>query len=175
MQLGLDMTRMLIPLTMALVVACGPESDDEAAELRNELAGVYSTQVEGDQVVASATWVTNYEFREDGTGTLHRLSCLKEISGEIEFAWSLDGSDSHAAIEFEEEYSAMSGKWTLPESDCSENSSSRVDFEFTGGDRLFPGRRCNPQLGIEQVDGVQTCEFEVCGGESIRCGGMGVE
>ena len=31
MQLGLDMTRMLIPLTMVLVVACGPESDDEAA------------------------------------------------------------------------------------------------------------------------------------------------
>jgi hypothetical protein len=160
---------------MVVVIACGPENEDDAAEVRDGLAGFYSTRVKGDQVLAHATWISIYEFRDDGTGTYHRLSCLKEVSGETEFEWSLDGSKTHASIEFEGELSAMNGRWTLPEPSCSMDSTSRVDFEFTGQHTLHPGRRCNPQLGIEQVDGVQTCEFEVCGGESIRCGGMGIE
>jgi hypothetical protein len=174
MQLGLDMTRILISLTMVAVVACGPESDGEE-ELRNELAGVYSTRVLGDQVLASATWISIYEFNSEGTGTYHRLSCLGEFSEDVAFEWSLRDRSTHATIEFDEEHSAMDGQWVLPGADCTADSTSRVEIENVGLYTLHPGRRCNPQLGIEQVDGVQTCEFEVCGGESIRCGGMGVE
>ena len=169
------MTRMLVVSMMAFAVGCGPGSGDEAAELRNELAGFYSTRVEGGEVLASSTWISIYEFRSDGTGSYHRLSCLKEISEEVEFEWSVERGGMHAAIEFEGEYSAMSGQWTVPGQDCSADSTSIFDFEPGVGVALLPGRRCNPQLGVENVDGVQTCEFEVCGGESIRCGGADVE
>jgi hypothetical protein len=160
-----------LALAALLIGACGPAVDEDVAELRNALAGFYSTSDIGRQVDADDTWVSIYEFREDGTGVFHRLSCIGEISEALEFDWTITDTQATASVQFGEGYPALDSEWTLPESDCSRFSSSTLMFDEGRRDTVFPGRRCDPQLEEALPDGLQYCEFDVCGGESILCGG----
>lgn len=162
-------------LATLFVGACSPAVDEDVAELRNSLAGFYSTSDIGRQVDADDTWVSIYQFRGDGTGVFHRLSCIGEMSEPLEFDWTLTDTETPAHVQFGEGYSALDSDWLLPEPDCSQFSSSTLMFDEGRRHTIFPGRRCSPQLERALPDGLQHCEFELCGGESAQCGGTAEE
>lgn len=141
-------------LATLFVGACGPTVDEDVAELRNSLAGFYSTSDIGRQVDADDTRVSIYEFRGDGAGVLHRLSCIGETSEPLEFDWTLADTETTAQVQFAEGYSALDSDWLLPEPECSRFSSSALMFDEGRRDTIFPGRRCNPQLEPSLPDGL---------------------
>lgn len=163
--------REFLPTALLLLAACGPGEGDEGNQaLRDELAGTYSGIIGGLQVSAHSTRISIYEFREDGTGVFQRLSCDGVFSADYNFEWSVDTSVStHAEVVFDESYGGRAGQWELIGEPCTAQSFSRVDIERGDRATLRPGRRCNPQLGPSAPDGLQACEFEVCGEVSRRC------
>lgn len=158
--------------TVMPFVGCGPAANEDVAEARDELAGFYSTADVDRQVDPDDTWVSIFEFRADGTGVYHQVSCIGERSDDAEFDWSLDEPAGPATLSFSDDFSALNGQWFPPTDDCSGSGViSRIEFETGIESNLYAGRRCDPQLQQETPDGLQTCDFNLCGGESLRCGG----
>ena len=173
MQLANQSLSTALLMAAACVSACGA-SNDATDELRNELAGFYSSSLMQGQVDPPNARIKNFEFLDDGSGTYHRLSCTGEISNEHVFEWTLDDEGLVAKIVFGEDYVnadgvVREGTWQLPDDGCSE--ATVAEFNFDGIAGLTPGRGCNPQLGLVGTEGLRECEFELCGGESLRCGG----
>ncbi|MEM6295698.1 MAG: hypothetical protein AAGA54_30775 [Myxococcota bacterium] len=172
MQLASKKTTVFLIITVLASAGCGPAVREDVAQARNEVAGFYSSlNIGGLQVDADDTWVSIYEFRDDGTGVFHELSCIGERSQDYEFRWTLADSLGPARIEYVEA-TGLDGQWFFPDEACSGlDGLSQLELEIGLELSIFPGRLCNPQLGPELPDGLQECEFEVCGGESLRCGG----
>lgn len=105
----------------------------------------------------------------------HELSCIDERSQDYAFKWTIEDGVGPALIEYEGAR-GLDGRWSFPDEECSGlDGLSWLELDSGRREILFPGRLCNPQLGLDLPDGLQECEFEVCGGKSLRCGGAEVE